>query len=126
MSHIDLEDKTQPVNSYTYYENLTSLLPDLPADSIVSRTFSVDERFKAVLFGFAAGQELSEHTASQPALLLFLQGEAELTIGEDVMTTRPGAWVHMPADTQHRIVAKTPLIMLLLLLRPEKEVDQPS
>jgi len=29
-----------------------------------------------VVFGFAQGEELSEHTASMPAVLHFLQGEA--------------------------------------------------
>ncbi len=45
-----------------------------------SRTLYSDDRLKAVLFGFARGEELSEHTASTRAGLHFLQGEAKLTI----------------------------------------------
>jgi hypothetical protein len=40
-----------------------------PAKGILSRTLYNDDRLKAVLFGFAQGEELSEHTASMPAVL---------------------------------------------------------
>ncbi len=61
-----------------------------PADGILSRTVFQDDRVKAVLFGFGAGQELSEHTASKPAILWFVQGEATLGLGEDQREARPG------------------------------------
>ena len=51
-----------------YSINLNDKLPAIVADSIVSRTLWTAERVKAVLFGFAPGQELSEHTASTPAM----------------------------------------------------------
>ena len=101
---------------YTYIPNLSDLMVEVPTDSILSRTFFTDERVKAVLFGFAAGQELSEHTASRPAILHFLQGEAHLTLGDDSMEAGPGTWVHMPPQLPHSIVAKTPVVMLLLLV----------
>jgi len=101
---------------YTYIPNLSDLMVEVPTDSILSRTFFTDERVKAVLFGFAAGQELSEHTASRPAILHFLQGEAHLTLGDDSMEAGPGTWVHMPPNLPHSIVAKTPVVMLLLLV----------
>jgi len=45
-----------------------------PGKGILSRTLFNDDRLKVVGFGFAQGEELSEHTASMPAILLFLQG----------------------------------------------------
>jgi quercetin dioxygenase-like cupin family protein len=102
---------------YTHIPNLSDLVPDIPEDSIVSRTFYGDEQVKMVLFGFAAGQELSEHTASQPAILHILQGEADLTLGEDSMAAQAGTWVHMPAQLPHSVVAKTPVVMLLLMMK---------
>ena len=104
------------LSPYSYFDDLTGLLPDIPPDSIVSRTFYEDNQFKAILFGFAQGQELSEHTASKPAVLHFLGGEARLTLGGDEMQIQQGAWVHMPANLAHSIYAQTPLHMLLLLL----------
>jgi quercetin dioxygenase-like cupin family protein len=88
-----------------------------PAKGILSRTLHNDEKAKVVLFSFAAGEELSEHTASMPAILHFLQGEARLTLGEDVVDAKPNTWVHMPTGQRHSVQAKTPILMLLLLLK---------
>jgi quercetin dioxygenase-like cupin family protein len=106
--------------SYTYITDFFTQIPDIPPDSIVSRTFYQDERMKAILFGFAAGQELSEHTASQPAILDILQGEADLTLGDDSMEAQAGTWVHMPPRLPHSLYAKTPVLMLLLLFKEPK------
>lgn len=88
-----------------------------PEKGILSRTLHNDERLKAAIFGFAQGEELSEHTASMPAVLHFLQGEAKLTLGDDTVEAKPGTWVHMPTGLRHSIQAKTPVVMLLLLLK---------
>ncbi|MCI0393755.1 MAG: cupin domain-containing protein [Chloroflexi bacterium] len=101
---------------YHYVANLLELLPEIPADSIISRTVHSDAGLKATLFGFAAGQELTEHTASRPAVLHFLEGEAEVSLGQETMTAGPGAWIYMPPHLTHAIRAKTPVVMLLLLL----------
>ncbi len=99
------------------------LLPNLavevepPSDGTLSRTIYQDERLKVVLFGFAQGQELSEHTASTPAIMHFLQGEARVTLGTDEHDIRSGAWIHMAAQLPHSIRTKTPVVMLLLLLK---------
>ncbi|WP_298406078.1 cupin domain-containing protein [uncultured Chloroflexus sp.] len=89
----------------------------IPEDGTISRTIYQDETIKAVLFGFAAGQALSEHTAATPAILHFVQGEARVTLGQEVIDAKPNTWVHMPAHLPHSIQARTPVIMLLLLLR---------
>jgi quercetin dioxygenase-like cupin family protein len=88
-----------------------------PDKGILSRTLFSDDRLKVVLFGFAQGEELSEHTASMPAVLHFLQGEANLTLGDDKLEAKPGSWVHMAKGLRHSIQAKTPVVMLLLLLK---------
>ncbi len=88
-----------------------------PEKGILSHTIYNDDRLKAVVFGFAQGEELSEHTASMPAILHFLQGEAKLTLDADTLEAKPGTWVHMPAGLRHSIQAKVPMVMLLLLLK---------
>jgi len=103
--------------TYTYISNLIEQIPDIPADSIVSRTIYSDKAVKAILFAFAAGQELSEHTSSQVASLYFVQGEADITLGDDKLTAQPGTWVHMPPHLPHSIEAKTPVVMLLTMLK---------
>jgi quercetin dioxygenase-like cupin family protein len=88
-----------------------------PDKGILSRTLYNDDRLKVVLFGFAAGEELSEHTASMPAVMHFLQGEAQITLDDDAREARAGTWVRMPTGMRHSIRAQTPVVMLLLLLK---------
>lgn len=105
---------------YKYIDNLASLI-DIPQDGTLSRTIYSDERLKAIIFGFDAGQELSEHTASMPAIIQIVSGEARLTLGGDIQQAGAGAWVHMPANLSHSIYATTPVIMLLLLMKAHKQ-----
>ena len=52
----------------TDYTLLVDLAKEVqpPDKGILSRTLFNDDRLKAVIFGFAQGEELSEHTASMP------------------------------------------------------------
>lgn len=104
------------MTSYTHILDLAKEAAP-PADGILSRTIFQDEKLKAVLFGFSEGQELSEHTAAKPALLYFVSGEATLGLGTDIQEAQAGTWVHMPAQLKHAIKAKSPLVMLLMLLK---------
>ncbi len=104
-------------SNYSFIEYIPDQLPEVPADSIISRTLYEDEQVKTILFGFAVNQELSEHTASMPAMLYFVQGEARLTLGEDVLDAQAGTWVHMAPRLAHSIQAKTSLVMLLIMLK---------
>lgn len=107
---------TNVAQSYTLIEDLAGLLDEIQAESIVSRTFYKGEQMKAILFGFDAGQELSEHTSSQTAILQIVQGEATVTLGDDTHELSRGAWIHMPPRLKHSVYAKTPMIMLLEML----------
>ncbi len=107
-------------SDYTYIADLAQQV-DIPADGILSRTLYSDDQVKVVVFGFDAGQELSEHTASMPAILHIIQGEARLTLGDDPMEARAGAWVRMPPELRHSVQARTPVIMLLLMMRSATE-----
>jgi quercetin dioxygenase-like cupin family protein len=103
-------------NDFHYIELIESLVDSFPPDSILSRTVYQDNSVKTILFGFQPGQELSEHTASVPALLHFIKGEAHLTLGEEEKTAQAGTWVRIPAQLEHSIQAKTETLMLLYLL----------
>ncbi len=100
---------------YTLIENLTGLIETVQPESIVSRTFYKGDRMKAIIFGFDAGQELSEHTSSQIAIIEIVKGEAVVTLGEDRHELNAGGWIHMRPQLKHSVYAKTPLIMLLLM-----------
>jgi quercetin dioxygenase-like cupin family protein len=101
---------------YTLLADLAQQV-ELPTDGTLSRTIHHDDQLKVVLFGFSAGQELSEHTSAKPAIMHFLQGEADVTLGPDHVAAGAGTWIHMPAELPHSIAAKTPVVMLLLLFK---------
>ena len=103
-------------DAYTHFADLAREI-EPPADGTLSRTVFHDERLKVILFGFSAGQELSEHTASSPAIMHFLRGEADVTLGSDQLAASAGTWIHMPAQLPHSIRTKTPAVMLLLLIK---------
>ncbi len=104
------------MSAYTFIADLGEEIA-IPENGILSRTLQNDDRSKVVAFGFAPGQELSAHTAPMPAVLYFVRGEAELRLGEDQLEAKAGTVVHMPPQLEHGIRAKSPLVMLLVLIK---------
>jgi quercetin dioxygenase-like cupin family protein len=90
---------------------------EIPKQGILSRTLYNDDQVKLVLFGFSEGQELSAHTAPMPASIYFLKGEGSLTLGDEQMPVRAGSLAHMTPNLRHAIVAQTPLVMLLAMMK---------
>jgi quercetin dioxygenase-like cupin family protein len=109
---------------YTHIPDLERTV-EIPPHGILSRTIYSDAIVDVVLFGFDAGQKLSEHTASRPALLQVIRGNAELTLGSETVEARDGSWVHMPAGLPHSVHATTPLVMQLVLL-PASGAETPA
>jgi len=99
-----------------FVTDLGAILPAFTPNTITSRKLFADDKLKAVLFGFAAGESLSEHTAASPAILHFLSGQAQLTLDDVEQQAGPGTWVQMPAHLPHSVYAETDVTMLLLLL----------
>ena len=69
---------------YTIVQDLAHQM-EPPVDGTLSRTIHQDDRLKAILFHFSTGQELSEHTASTPAVVHFLEGDADVMLGGDAI-----------------------------------------
>ena len=101
--------------SITVYQDLLAETA-VPARGILSQTLSNDDGVELVLFAFAAGEALAEHTSSRPAIIHVLAGEGDLTVGGESHLARPGTWVRMPANCRHSVAALTPLVMALYLL----------
>jgi quercetin dioxygenase-like cupin family protein len=89
----------------------------VPPDGILSRTLHNDDRLRVVLFAFSTGQELSAHTAPVPALLYIVSGEGSLSLGSEHMEAKAGSFAYMTPKLPHAIVAKSPLVMLLMMLK---------
>ena len=91
------------------------------ANGIVSRTLLNTAHSRTILFGFAEGQELSEHTSTQHALIQILSGECEFNLDGKVHTLKAGALLHMPPNLRHAVQAKQPFAMLLTFIKPAHE-----
>ncbi|MDZ4851514.1 MAG: cupin domain-containing protein [Pirellulaceae bacterium] len=76
-----------------------------------------DAKSKTILFAFAVGDGLSEHVAPLPAMIQIIRGEATLTVGNQSVEGKSGTWIHMAPKTPHSILAKSPVVMLLTLLK---------
>jgi quercetin dioxygenase-like cupin family protein len=96
--------------------DLAALIADVPEESIISRGFARAPHLQGTLFAFAAGEGLTEHTSSHAAVLHFIAGEADVTLGEEQFAAGPGTWMYMPPRLPHSIRARTPVRMVLLLL----------
>ena len=84
---------------------------------IVSKSIVENEHHKIIHFSLAAGQELSEHTASVPAVIHVLQGTGTVRRGEAEYQARPGSLYYMPADLRHAVKASDELAFLLTMFR---------
>ncbi len=110
---------------YAYFDGF-DYPEDMPADGILSRTILDTPSIRLVLFYFAKGQELSEHTASSPAIIQILAGDARLELGGDVKEAHSGSTAYMSAGLRHSVFAKTPVVMLLQLLKSPRPDAQQS
>ena len=106
----------------TSIEPGSEIVTDLAAEAIVpargihSQTTSDRDGVELVLFAFAPGERLSEHTSARPAIIHVLTGEADITVGDERVAGGPNTWIRMPAGTRHSIAARTGLVMALYLL----------
>jgi quercetin dioxygenase-like cupin family protein len=101
---------------YTLISNVGAAVSEIPPDSIVSRTIYQAKGLRVILFGFAPGQELSEHTSTKEAILHFLSGEAEVTLGGDTASAQAGTLIRMAPNLQHSVRAASETRMLLYMV----------
>ncbi|MDR3378619.1 MAG: cupin domain-containing protein [Verrucomicrobiae bacterium] len=85
------------------------------ANGIVSRTLLRTAGLRVVLFGFAQGQELTEHTSTQNAVVQVLSGEAEFSLASKLHAVKVGDLIYMPPNLPHAVRATTQFSMLLTL-----------
>jgi quercetin dioxygenase-like cupin family protein len=100
---------------YTFYKDLAAEAT-VPARGILSQTLSNELEVELVLFAFAAGEQLAEHTSARPAIIHVLGGEGDLTVDGEAHSAGPGTWVRLPPNMKHSLAARTPMRMALYLL----------
>jgi quercetin dioxygenase-like cupin family protein len=87
-------------------------------NGIVSRTVLRTPTARVVLFGFSEGQELTEHTSTQHALVEILSGECEFSLSGKAHNLKAGDYLNMPPNAPHAVKATKQFSMLLTLLKP--------
>lgn len=87
-------------------------------NGIVSRTVLRTANSRVVLFGFAEGQELTEHTSTQHAVIQMLSGECEFSLAGKLNNLKAGDLLYMPPNLPHAVRATKQFSMLLTLSKP--------
>ena len=87
--------------------------------SVVSREVIKKKSGTVTVFAFDEGQGLSEHTAPFDAMVIILDGEAEIVIGGKEYNVAQGEAVVMPANIPHALNARKKFKMLLVMIKSE-------
>jgi len=85
--------------------------------AIVSREIVSRKAGTVTAFAFGKGERLSEHTAPYDALVVDLEGRADIVIGGRSSRLKPGEMIIMPADVPHALKAVTRFKMLLVMIK---------
>lgn len=91
---------------------------EVPEQGTLSRVLHDDGLLRLVVFAFDAGQELTEHTASVPAVLQVVSGRFRVTTGGETFEMGPDAWLRLDAHEAHSLTAQEPSRLLLTMVRP--------
>jgi quercetin dioxygenase-like cupin family protein len=91
---------------------------------VVSRTLAQNKHMNMTLFAFDKNEEISSHASSGDAMVYILDGESEVTIGEDLYTVKAGETIVMPAGIPHALLAKERFkMMLIVVFKPADVVN---
>ncbi len=85
--------------------------------SVISRTILKKAAGTVTAFAFDAGEGLSEHTTPFDALIMGLEGEADITISGIPHRLKTGDILKLPAGEPHAVKAVTPFKMLLIMIK---------
>ena len=87
--------------------------------SVVSRKILGGRKGNVTLFAFAEGEGLTEHTSPYDALVVVLDGRAEIRVGGAEHAVAAGETVTLPATIPHALHADEPFKMMLVMIRDE-------
>lgn len=90
---------------------------DYQQDAVVSRTLIDRDAGSVTLFALDRGQRLGEHAAPFDALIVMLEGEAEVRVGDQDFHLRQDASLQIPANERHGLRALAPIKMLLIMIK---------
>lgn len=83
---------------------------------VISRTLTQGKNMSITLFAFDKGEEISSHSSHGDAIVYLIDGEAEITIGEEAFHAKQGEMLVMPANIPHAVLAKEQFKMFLVVV----------
>lgn len=101
------------MSTYPTLENMADQIAYRP-DKFNVQVIWEEAGQKALLFAFAAGQELKTHTTPHPALLTVLEGDCLFYMNGNSQTLQTGEVIIIPANIPHALTALSNFKMLLL------------
>lgn len=87
------------------------------AGAVVSRTLVKKPTGSVTVFAFDQGEGLSEHTAPFDALVMMIEGEAELTISGITHRIHTGQILKLPVGHPHAMKAISRFKMILVMIK---------
>lgn len=88
--------------------------------SVVSRMLVKNSGGSVTLFAFDGGEGLSEHTAPFDALVIGVDGKAEISIAGTPYTVTEGQSLLLPASIPHAVNPVSRFKMLLVMIRGDR------
>lgn len=117
-----MSDPGEPSYAPPKVENLKQML-QYQDKAVVSRMLAKNVGGSVTLFAFDGGEGLSEHTAPFDALVIGVEGSADLQVGGAGYRLAEGDTLLMPANVPHAVSPTGRFKMLLVMLRGEKAVQ---
>lgn len=87
------------------------------AGSVVSRQLVKNASGGVTLFAFGRGEGLSEHTTPHDALILVLDGRADITVAGESHGVGAGEAIFLPGNVPHAVAAPEDFQMALVMLK---------
>lgn len=90
------------------------------ADGVKVRV-AYGEKIMMSYVNIEANTSLAEHTHPHEQMGLFLEGEAEFTIGDETTIVKPGMAYLVPSNVKHKVVTFDKPVLALDIFSPPRE-----
>ncbi|RMF10877.1 MAG: cupin domain-containing protein [Candidatus Neomarinimicrobiota bacterium] len=104
---MELVNEPHPLGSLLAYQS----------GAVVSKTLLKQDTGTVTLFAFDRGEGLSEHTAPFDALVVMVEGTADITVAGETHRCVAGDLLRLPARQPHQVFAAERFQMLLIMIR---------
>jgi quercetin dioxygenase-like cupin family protein len=83
---------------------------------VVSKTLVQNPGVSLTLFSFDREEEISTHSSHGDAMVYVVDGQAEITVGEEKFTVKAGETIVMPAEIPHSVYAPERMKFMLTVV----------